>query len=35
MESLAEACTVIRRLWTEEKPFDFHGTHHPILIVGR
>jgi alkanesulfonate monooxygenase SsuD/methylene tetrahydromethanopterin reductase-like flavin-dependent oxidoreductase (luciferase family) len=24
---LAEACTVIRRLWTEEKPFDFHGTY--------
>lgn len=28
--SLAEACTVIRRLWTEEKPFDFHGTHHHL-----
>jgi alkanesulfonate monooxygenase SsuD/methylene tetrahydromethanopterin reductase-like flavin-dependent oxidoreductase (luciferase family) len=28
--SLAEACTVIRRLWTEEKPFDFHGTHHQL-----
>ncbi|MFF4655823.1 LLM class flavin-dependent oxidoreductase [Streptomyces sp. NPDC001381] len=27
VESLAEACTVIRRLWTEEAPFDFHGTH--------
>src|SRR5437879_5799457 len=27
VESLAEACTVIRRLWTEEEPFDFHGTH--------
>jgi alkanesulfonate monooxygenase SsuD/methylene tetrahydromethanopterin reductase-like flavin-dependent oxidoreductase (luciferase family) len=25
--SLAEACTVIRRLWTEAKPFDFHGTY--------
>jgi len=24
--SLAEACTVIRRLWTETEPFDFHGT---------
>jgi alkanesulfonate monooxygenase SsuD/methylene tetrahydromethanopterin reductase-like flavin-dependent oxidoreductase (luciferase family) len=24
---LAEACTVIRRLWTEDQPFDFHGTH--------
>jgi alkanesulfonate monooxygenase SsuD/methylene tetrahydromethanopterin reductase-like flavin-dependent oxidoreductase (luciferase family) len=25
--SLAEACTVIRRLWTEAEPFDFHGTY--------
>ncbi len=24
--SLAEACTVIRRLWTEDEPFDFDGT---------
>jgi alkanesulfonate monooxygenase SsuD/methylene tetrahydromethanopterin reductase-like flavin-dependent oxidoreductase (luciferase family) len=24
---LAEACTVIRRLWTEDKPFDFDGTY--------
>ncbi|MGW3410927.1 LLM class flavin-dependent oxidoreductase [Streptomyces sp. NPDC000888] len=30
VESLAEACTVIRRLWTEEKPFDFHGAHHQL-----
>jgi alkanesulfonate monooxygenase SsuD/methylene tetrahydromethanopterin reductase-like flavin-dependent oxidoreductase (luciferase family) len=28
--SLAESCTVIRRLWTEEEPFDFHGTHHHL-----
>ncbi|MFE4911440.1 LLM class flavin-dependent oxidoreductase [Streptomyces sp. NPDC056652] len=28
--SLAEACVVIRRLWTEEKPFDFHGTYHHL-----
>jgi alkanesulfonate monooxygenase SsuD/methylene tetrahydromethanopterin reductase-like flavin-dependent oxidoreductase (luciferase family) len=28
--SLAEACTVIRRLWTEPEPFDFHGTHHQL-----
>ena len=27
VESLAEACTVIRRLWTETRPFDFHGDH--------
>jgi len=27
VEDLAEACTVIRRLWTESKPFDFHGAH--------
>jgi alkanesulfonate monooxygenase SsuD/methylene tetrahydromethanopterin reductase-like flavin-dependent oxidoreductase (luciferase family) len=25
--ALDEACTVIRRLWTEAEPFDFHGTH--------
>lgn len=27
VESLAEACTVIRRLWTEAEPFDVHGTY--------
>jgi alkanesulfonate monooxygenase SsuD/methylene tetrahydromethanopterin reductase-like flavin-dependent oxidoreductase (luciferase family) len=27
VRGLAEACTVIRRLWTEAEPFDFHGTH--------
>src|SRR4051812_29410851 len=27
VESLGEACTVIRRLWTEDEPFDFDGTH--------
>ncbi|MGW0945706.1 LLM class flavin-dependent oxidoreductase [Streptomyces sp. NPDC002623] len=26
VNGLAEACTVIRRLWTETEPFDFHGT---------
>ncbi|UWE10333.1 LLM class flavin-dependent oxidoreductase [Actinacidiphila bryophytorum] len=30
--ALAEACTVIRRLWTEPEPFDFHGTH--IQLTG-
>ncbi len=25
--SLAEACTVIRRLWTEAEPFDFQGSY--------
>jgi alkanesulfonate monooxygenase SsuD/methylene tetrahydromethanopterin reductase-like flavin-dependent oxidoreductase (luciferase family) len=25
--SLAEACTVIKRLWTEPEPFDFNGTY--------
>ena len=25
--SFAEACTVIRRLWTEDEPFDFHGSY--------
>jgi len=27
MGSLAEACAVIRRLWTEDEPFDHHGAH--------
>jgi alkanesulfonate monooxygenase SsuD/methylene tetrahydromethanopterin reductase-like flavin-dependent oxidoreductase (luciferase family) len=27
MGSLAEACTVIRRSWTEAEPFDVHGTY--------
>ncbi|GHF46623.1 alkanesulfonate monooxygenase SsuD/methylene tetrahydromethanopterin reductase-like flavin-dependent oxidoreductase (luciferase family) [Amycolatopsis bartoniae] len=27
VESLAEACTVIRRLWTEDEPFDHEGAH--------
>jgi alkanesulfonate monooxygenase SsuD/methylene tetrahydromethanopterin reductase-like flavin-dependent oxidoreductase (luciferase family) len=27
VQSLAEACTVIRRLWTEDEPFDFDGTY--------
>lgn len=31
-EALAEACTVIRRLWTEPEPFDFHGTQ--IQLTG-
>jgi alkanesulfonate monooxygenase SsuD/methylene tetrahydromethanopterin reductase-like flavin-dependent oxidoreductase (luciferase family) len=25
--SLGEACTVIRRLWTEDEPFDFNGDY--------
>jgi alkanesulfonate monooxygenase SsuD/methylene tetrahydromethanopterin reductase-like flavin-dependent oxidoreductase (luciferase family) len=28
--SLAEACTVIRRLWAEDQPFDFHGRHYDL-----
>ncbi len=28
--SLAEACTVIQKLWTETEPFDFHGTYHHL-----
>lgn len=28
----AEACTVIRKLWTEDKPFDFAGEH--IQLTG-
>lgn len=25
VDALDEACTVIKRLWTEDEPFDFHG----------
>jgi alkanesulfonate monooxygenase SsuD/methylene tetrahydromethanopterin reductase-like flavin-dependent oxidoreductase (luciferase family) len=28
--ALAEACTIVRRLWTEDKPFDFHGEHYRL-----
>jgi alkanesulfonate monooxygenase SsuD/methylene tetrahydromethanopterin reductase-like flavin-dependent oxidoreductase (luciferase family) len=28
--SLAEACTIIRRLWTEDKPFDFDGASYQL-----
>jgi len=28
--SLAEACTVIRRLWDSGEPFDFHGTYYSL-----
>ncbi|AKS35107.1 LLM class flavin-dependent oxidoreductase [Mycolicibacterium goodii] len=28
--SLAEACTLIRRLWTEDEPFDFDGDHYRL-----
>ncbi|UJW28299.1 LLM class flavin-dependent oxidoreductase [Saccharothrix sp. AJ9571] len=30
VRGFAEACTVIRRLWTENEPFDFDGTHHRL-----
>jgi alkanesulfonate monooxygenase SsuD/methylene tetrahydromethanopterin reductase-like flavin-dependent oxidoreductase (luciferase family) len=29
--SLAEACTVIRRLWTSVQPFDFDGTYLHLI----
>lgn len=28
--SLAEACTIIRRIWTETEPFDYQGTYHQL-----
>lgn len=28
--SLAEACTITRRLWTETAPFDFQGDYHQL-----
>jgi alkanesulfonate monooxygenase SsuD/methylene tetrahydromethanopterin reductase-like flavin-dependent oxidoreductase (luciferase family) len=30
VQSLAEACTVIRRLWSEAEPFDFDGTYNQL-----
>ncbi|MEU8660503.1 LLM class flavin-dependent oxidoreductase [Actinoplanes philippinensis] len=30
--ALGEACTVIRRLWTADEPFDFHGRH--VRVTG-
>jgi len=27
VDALAEACTVIKRLWTDTEPFDFDGSH--------
>ena len=32
VRSLAEACTVIRRLWTEGEPFDFSGSY--VQLIG-
>jgi len=29
--SLAEACTIIRRLWAEDEPFDFDGAYHHLI----
>ncbi len=29
--SLDEACTIIKRLWTEDEPFDFDGTYHQLI----
>lgn len=29
--NLAEACTVIRRLWSDDEPFDFDGTYIQLM----
>ncbi|MCW2598087.1 MAG: luciferase, partial [Jatrophihabitans sp.] len=29
--SLAEACTIVERLWTETEPFDFNGAYHQLI----
>ncbi len=29
--SLAEACTIIGRLWNKDEPFDFAGQHHQLV----
>lgn len=31
--SLDEACTIIRRLWTEAQPFDFDGVEHHLTAA--
>ncbi|MEV6417937.1 LLM class flavin-dependent oxidoreductase [Kribbella sp. NPDC051718] len=31
VESLGEACTIIRRLWTSVEPFDFEGGRHRLV----
>jgi alkanesulfonate monooxygenase SsuD/methylene tetrahydromethanopterin reductase-like flavin-dependent oxidoreductase (luciferase family) len=33
VDSLAEACTIIRRLWTETEPFDFQGSYHHLTTA--
>src|SRR5882757_997666 len=30
IERLAEACTILRRLWTENDPVDFDGLHYHL-----
>ncbi|MER6224951.1 LLM class flavin-dependent oxidoreductase [Streptomyces sp. 900105755] len=35
VESLAEACTIIRRPWTETAPFDFHALDRLCDEIGR
>jgi alkanesulfonate monooxygenase SsuD/methylene tetrahydromethanopterin reductase-like flavin-dependent oxidoreductase (luciferase family) len=32
VDALAEACTVIKRLWTETEPFEFDGRH--VMLAG-
>jgi alkanesulfonate monooxygenase SsuD/methylene tetrahydromethanopterin reductase-like flavin-dependent oxidoreductase (luciferase family) len=31
VESLGEALTLMRRLWTEDEPFDFDGSYHQLV----
>ncbi|GAA3543557.1 LLM class flavin-dependent oxidoreductase [Kribbella ginsengisoli] len=31
VESLGEACAIIRRLWTSAEPFDFRGKRHELV----
>jgi alkanesulfonate monooxygenase SsuD/methylene tetrahydromethanopterin reductase-like flavin-dependent oxidoreductase (luciferase family) len=30
LAALGEACTLIRRLWADDKPFDFEGSHYQL-----
>jgi alkanesulfonate monooxygenase SsuD/methylene tetrahydromethanopterin reductase-like flavin-dependent oxidoreductase (luciferase family) len=30
LAALGEACAIVKRLWTEEQPFDFQGRHYQL-----
>ena len=30
LAALADTCALVKRLWTEDKPFDFHGSYYDL-----